>query len=164
VSGRLFLRNHAQSAALDLRFLRRVIQTLVRDLLHRNVLELGIYVMSGEEMTRLNETFLQHRGVTDVITFDYAEPFPKGPIQGEIFVCLDEARVQACRFRTTWQNELARYVVHGLLHLDGYDDRRKADRLKMKRRENQLLRQLARKFPLEQLGNAAPWRGRVSPP
>ena len=104
-------------------------------------------------MTGLNETFLRHRGVTDVITFNYAERPDGAPLQGEIFVCLDEARVQATRFGTSWQEELVRYIVHGILHLQGYDDRRKIDRLRMKRRENQLLKQLTQTFALEAIGH-----------
>ena len=44
---------------------------------------------------------------------------------GKSFVCLDEAVRQARRFHTTWQSELVRYVVHGVLHLLGYDDQRR---------------------------------------
>ena len=72
-------------------------------------------------MTRLNETFLHHSGSTDVITFDYASR-PNTPIlQGEIFVCVDEAVEQARRFCCAWQEEIIRYVIHGVLHLTGFD-------------------------------------------
>jgi probable rRNA maturation factor len=64
-------------------------------------------------------------------------------INGELFICVDEAIRQAKRFRTTWQSELMRYIVHGVLHLLGHDDHRAADRLKMKREENRLVRKLA---------------------
>ena len=119
-------------------------------------------------MTRLNETFLRHKGPTDVITFDYAEkaklaprrrslpPRPgrqkAGPaLHGEIFICLNEAVSQACQFRTSWQSELARYLIHGLLHLNGFDDRKAADRREMKRAEDRLLKKTARRFPLSKL-------------
>jgi rRNA maturation RNase YbeY len=72
-------------------------------------------------------------------------------LQGEIFICPAEAKVQARRFRTTWTSELTRYLVHGLLHLQGYDDLRAADRRRMKRREGRLLRQLSRQFDLREL-------------
>jgi probable rRNA maturation factor len=65
------------------------------------------------------------------------------PLHGEIFICLDEALLQARRFRTTWPSELVRYVVHGVLHLCGYNDQNARQRRQMKRVENQLLRQLA---------------------
>ena len=134
-------------------FLRRIVRFLLRDFLCANGYELGIYILEGEEMTGLNETFLRHSGVTDVISFNYAERPDGGLLQGEIFVCVDEARVQAARFGTSWQEELVRYIVHGLLHLLGYDDRRKRDRLKMKRREDQLLKHLTETFPLETLAH-----------
>lgn len=151
MSNSLTLCNHVRSQQLDVAFLRRVVRVLLRELLGAKVRELGIYVVAAGEMTRLNEIYLRHRGVTDVIAFNYAECPNRAPIQGEIFVCVDEARIQAKRFGASWQKELVRYLVHGILHLVGYDDRRRADRLKMKRRENQLLKHLAHTFPLETL-------------
>jgi rRNA maturation RNase YbeY len=116
-------------------------------------------------MTRVNETFLHHDGSTDVITFDHRLGVPpsggstarnrlKSELQtlhGEIFICVEEAVIQAKRFRTTWQSEIIRYAIHGLLHLKGFDDHRTADRRAMKREENRLLRQLSRRFPISKL-------------
>jgi probable rRNA maturation factor len=114
----------------------------LRDLLRIETFELGLYLVGAEEMTWLNETFLRHAGTTDVITFDYGAPGPADGAFGEIFVCLDEAVRQARRFRTTWRRELTRYVVHGVLHLRGYNDHRANDRRAMKRVEDRLLRTL----------------------
>jgi probable rRNA maturation factor len=107
-------------------------------------------------MTRLNETFLRHEGSTDVITFDHSEPGTRNleqgtDIHGELFVCVDEAILQARRFRSSWQSEVVRYIIHGVLHLLGHDDRRVADRRKMKLAENRLLRLMATRFALSQL-------------
>ena len=60
------------------------------------------------------------------ITFNYQEDAQQGGWCGEIFVSVDDAVASAPRFRATWQLELARYLVHGMLHLRGYDDRRPA--------------------------------------
>ena len=154
MSESLTVHNRARSQRLNLVFLRRIIRCLLRELLGADVRELGIYVVGEEEMTKLNETFLRHKGVTDVITFNYAEHPNRAPIQGEIFICIDEARLQAKRFGASWQQELVRYALHGILHLLGYDDRRKADRLRMKRQENRLLKQLADAFCFEALAVA----------
>lgn len=83
-------------------------------------------------------------------------------IHGELFVCLDEAVGQSRRFKTIWQSELVRYLVHGVLHLIGHDDRLPAARRQMKREENRLLAQLARRFSFRRLAKArsANWNGR----
>ena len=119
-------------------------------------IDLGICLTDAAEITRLNETFVRHKGATDVITFDYSEQSSvqsqPGHLHAEIFICLDEALRQARRFRTTWQSELVRYLVHGVLHLSGYDDQAPAPRLEMKRAEDLWLRSLSKEFPLQKLG------------
>jgi probable rRNA maturation factor len=125
--------------------------------LRRDDFELGVYVVAAAEMTYLNETFLGHQGSTDVITFNYADGVPPAGHQaterlhGEIFICLDEAQLQARRFRTVWQSELVRYLVHGVLHLCGYNDQRPASRREMKRVEDRTLRQLGQTFDFRKL-------------
>ncbi len=168
--------NRQRKRAVDLRVLRRIVQTLLSDLLQIRRAELGICLVAAPEMTRLNETFLRCAGSTDVIAFDYArQPTPDPSLEGnrapcvclssppgrgqgwvlcgEIFVCVDEAVVQARRFRTSWQSELVRYIVHAILHLLGFDDARPIARRKMKREENRLLRELTSRFPLTGLAN-----------
>jgi probable rRNA maturation factor len=148
VSLRLLLRNRQRAWPVDSRRLRRIAQTLLLDSFHVRDADLGIYLVAAPEITRLNEQFLQHRGSTDVLAFDYSDGTGTAPLHGEIFVCVDEAVRQARRFRTTWPCELVRYLVHGLLHLHGYDDHRPADRRRMKHQEDRLLRALRRQFDL----------------
>jgi probable rRNA maturation factor len=151
VSGTLTLRNRHRTHRVDMRLLRRIVQRLVQDALPDKSFDLGVYLVAAPEMTRLNETFLQHQGSTDVITFNYTEPPDSESLHGEIFVCLDEAECQARRFRTTWQSELVRYVVHGVLHLLGYDDQQSRARLRMRAAENDLVRRLAHEFAFRDL-------------
>jgi probable rRNA maturation factor len=129
--------------------------------------ELNLCLVAAPEMTRLNETFLRHAGSTDVITFDYGFGVPPSggrvsqsqnrlkpghqTLHGEIIVCVDEAVWQARKFRASWQSELVRYIVHGVLHLLGFDDSRVEVRRRMKREENRLLDGLSRRFSLAQL-------------
>lgn len=102
-------------------------------------------------MTRLNRKFLGHEGSTDVITFNYSDPAAPALLVGEIFICLDEASRQCRRFRTSWQGEVLRYLVHGVLHLCGHDDQAPAKRRRMKSLENRLVKKLSRRFPPESL-------------
>ena len=140
--------------------MKQIAEALLADL-EIGEAELGINLVAAREMALLNETFLRHEGSTDVITFDYsakekrkAESGKRKLLQGEIFICVDEAVSQAKIFKTTWQSETARYLVHGVLHLLGHDDRRAADRRRMKQEENRLLRRLSRRFSLAHLGRA----------
>jgi probable rRNA maturation factor len=172
----LSLCNGQRVRRVDLRQLRRITQALLRETWPQGSFDLAVYVVAEPEMIRLNETYLRHKGSTDVITFDYAEearlasglPLSGSAawsakerqdacpphLHGEIFVCLDEAVTQAGRFHTTWQSELMRYVVHGVLHLLGYDDVVSQARKKMKAAEDALVRQLARQFDFHRLGIA----------
>lgn len=151
MSGTLVLSNRQRARRLDTKFLRDIIRTLLTEELARNDFEVGISIVGEEAMTRLNESFLRHKGSTDVITFDYSETSRPKYLAGEIFVCLDEALAQAPRFRVTWQNELVRYIVHGILHLSGFDDKTAEARRKMKREENRLMRRLTAHFSLDRL-------------
>jgi rRNA maturation RNase YbeY len=177
VSGTLTLRNRHRSRRVNLRLLRRIAQALLRETQPDGSFDLGVYLVAAPEMTRLNENYLQHKGPTDVITFDYAEKVGQASrlsssgaiaghakdrrdacptlLHGEIFICLDEAVSQARRFHTTWQSELVRYVVHGVLHLLGYDDRNSPARRRMKMAEGALVRGLARQFVFRALSR--PW-------
>jgi probable rRNA maturation factor len=146
----VLLRNHQRSQPLDSRLLRRIIRTLLVEVLDRREFQLEVHIVGAEDITRLNETYLRHRGRTDVIAFDYAEAGDTA-LQGEIFVCVPEAVAQARRFRTSWQRELVRYLVHALLHLTGYDDRTTAARRKMKRAEDAALLRLATEYYLDKV-------------
>lgn len=156
------IQNRQKTRALDVRLLRQVTNELLAQFAQLTRVELGLNLVAAAEMTHVNETFLQHEGSTDVITFDYREPAPSVPdpkpqtpnpieVCGELFICVDEAILQARRFQTQWPVEVVRYVVHGLLHLQGYDDHAAADRREMKREENRLVRLLAARFPLSRL-------------
>jgi probable rRNA maturation factor len=160
------LANRQRTRKINQRLLKQIAAALLADLKIENG-ELGVHLVAAPEMIRLNGKFLLHAGPTDVITFDYSDsrrqtrdPGPKTPVPrrqllGEIFICVDEAVLQAREFRTSWQSEIVRYLVHGVLHLLGHDDSRPAERRTMKRAENRRLRELSRRFSLAQLARPA---------
>jgi probable rRNA maturation factor len=150
VSGELAILNRQRKKAVNLPVVRRLVTRLMNGIIAARDYELTIHIVGAAEMEKENHAHLGHCWSTDVITLDYSEPF--WPLAGEIIVCADEAMIQAVRFRTSWQAEVARYIVHGILHLQGYDDRRAADRRKMKRREDAVMRALSREFDLRKLG------------
>ena len=153
MSGSLAIANRQRTVSLNTRLLRGIIKALLTELLNLDVFDLSIIMVRAPEMARINQNFLQHEGSTDVITFDYAETGTRDTRHATRSLHgIDDAIAQAKEFRTTWQTELARYVIHGALHLRGYDDIRAADRRKMKREENRLVKEMARLFPLKELG------------
>lgn len=108
--------------------------------------ELGFHFVSAREMARVNWDFLRHEGSTDVITFDHGSR--KGRLHGECFISVPDAVAQAAEFGRPWTEELARYVIHGVLHLEGFDDLAPGPRRVMKRHENRLVAWANRRFDL----------------
>jgi probable rRNA maturation factor len=154
--------SNRQRKKINLRLLRQILRALLAEL-KIHAAELGINLVATREMILINETFLKHKGSTDVITFDHgekrkAEIGKRKLLHGELFVCVDEAVLQAKQFGTNWPSEIVRYIVHGVLHLVGHDDLKPDLRRKMKRAENLLLRKLAKKFSLAQIGGASKLR------
>ncbi len=133
---------------MNLSLLQEMTLALARALFPDRSHEVGVYFVGRKKMAELNEKYVGHEGPTDVITFDYSEG---KTMHGEIFICPDVALTHAKEFKTTPQMELVRYLVHGLLHLRGYDDRTPAKRAKMKRAEDKWVRWAAATFPCEKV-------------
>jgi len=103
------------------------------------LLDVDIAVVGAEEMAQLNERYHGYVGPTDVLSFDLSGPRDAG-ISAEIIVCADVAVAEAAKRGGRPQNELLLYIVHGLLHLMGYDDpARTAEAEWMHVRETELL-------------------------
>ena len=99
----------------------------------RNTGDVRVVLINHARCIRLNEVFLRHRGTTDVISFPLGEG---NDLEGEIYLNLDQASVQAKQYGVSGRNETIRLVVHGTLHLLGYDDTTAALRRVMKLRED----------------------------
>ena len=84
----------------------------------------------------MNIKYLQHDYFTDIITFDYCE---KNILSGDLFISIDSVRENANFYGTEFKEELNRVIVHGLLHLIGYDDHSPEDIATMRSKENYYL-------------------------
>jgi len=118
---------------------------------------LCVVLVGDAEMTELNRRWLGQEGATDVIAFGHGGPGAAaeraGSLCGDVVISLDTARRAARRFRTSWQAEVVRYLVHGFLHLRGFDDKTPSARRQMKRAESTLLKILSRRFDFRGLGS-----------
>jgi rRNA maturation RNase YbeY len=116
----------------------------VRSALRAERVETGkvtVIGISDPVCRRMNRRFLGHDYTTDVISFPLGTA---GKLEGEVYVNLDRAHVQARVYGVTPGHEAARLVIHGTLHLAGYDDRTPAKARRMRRQEDQIL---SRVFP-----------------
>ena len=97
---------------------------------------------SDEYLLLINKQYLQHDTYTDIITFDYSEGDSAQPISGDIFISIERVKENAEKFSTTFENELHRVIIHGVLHLLGYKDKTKAAKAQMTSKEDYYLKQL----------------------
>ena len=98
---------------------------------------LPINFISSDEITIINQKYLKHNYSTDIITFNYSGNLNN--LDGEIFISYEDAESNSTRYKNTLNEEILRLVIHGMLHLIGYDDIKEKDFKKMKKLENQLL-------------------------
>jgi probable rRNA maturation factor len=84
-------------------------------------------------MRAVNKKYLKHDYVTDVLTFDLGDNI------GEVIICPQTAHANAKMYRTSTEKEIVLYVIHGLLHLAGFDDHNHRDMLRMRRMEEKLI-------------------------
>jgi rRNA maturation RNase YbeY len=101
-----------------------------------NVSNLEINFISGVDIRLINKTYLNHHYTTDIITFNYSDVVKQ--IDGEIFISIEDALFNSKKFKVTLSDELVRLVIHGILHLLGYNDQTISDKKIMKRLENKL--------------------------
>ena len=121
------------------------IRSLIQKILHESGRAesgiLGVIFVDHETSQMINRQFLTHDYPTDVIAFEYDDGEDDGEDDkwGEIYINVQKAREQAVEYGVPYENELARLIIHGLLHLSGYDDQDDASRAEMKRREDELV-------------------------
>ena len=95
----------------------------------RKVEAVAVWLVSDRRISQLHLQFLCEKGPTDVITFH----------DGEIFISVETGRRNACEFGNSLMSEIKLYIVHGLLHLHGFDDRTPVDLKKMKHTQEKIL-------------------------
>jgi len=96
--------------------------------------ELNYIFCSDEYLLQINQQYLNHDTLTDIVTFDNSE-IP-GNITGDIFISIERIRENASKFNVSERDELHRVIIHGALHLLGYTDKSKADKVKMTEKED----------------------------
>lgn len=102
----------------------------------RRLGDISIIFCSDNYILDVNMKYLSHDYFTDIITFDYCEG---KTLSGDLFISIDSVRENASFYGSEFSDELNRVIVHGLLHLIGYDDHNEKDRKIMREKENYYL-------------------------
>lgn len=102
----------------------------------KNVGEIAYIFCSDKKILEVNKQYLQHDYYTDIITFDYCE---RDVLNGDIFISIETVSSNAEQFRVSFEEELRRILIHGILHLCGQDDKTPALRAEMTKKENEAL-------------------------
>lgn len=98
--------------------------------------EISYIFCNDSRILEVNRQYLQHDYYTDIITFDYTEG---DVISGDLFISLDTVRSNAEQVGTTYEDELNRVIIHGILHLCGINDKGPGERAIMEAAENKAL-------------------------
>lgn len=137
------VQNRQRAVAVKLRSLRGFAENALKECLKLpargsevppRLDEMSVALVSDRRIAELHRRFLNELGPTDVITFQH----------GEIFVSTETARRQARTFRTSLEHELRLYIVHGLLHMRGYDDKTPVGAAEMKRLQESVVKKINR--------------------
>lgn len=101
------------------------------------IADLNYVFVSDEELYEMNVKYLNHNTLTDIITFNYVE---NEIVSGDIFISVDRVKENAVVFNVSFENELLRVMVHGLLHLMNYNDKTDEEQELMTLKEDEKLK------------------------
>lgn len=95
--------------------------------------EVSIIFTSDNYILEINNQYLNHNYFTDIITFDYST---KSIIEGDIYISVDTVMSNSKKFHTSFNEEILRVIIHGILHLVGFKDKTTKEKLEMRRNED----------------------------
>ncbi len=119
--------------------LKRIVE-MIQKHEHRNFSQVEVVFVGDSKILEMNREYLGHDYLTDIITFPYhIHNDDNSPVEGTLYCCAPQIRRQSDDYGTTYDSEVLRVVIHGLLHLIGYDDRSDSQRIHMQALENKYI-------------------------
>jgi probable rRNA maturation factor len=103
----------------------------------RLISSLNFIFTTDSVLAPLNVIYLNHNTLTDIITFDYSNE--RRDIIGDVYISIDRVRENAAKFSTDFDEELHRVIIHGVLHLVGYNDKNASERAQIRKKEEAYL-------------------------
>lgn len=102
----------------------------------KELLQLTYIFCSDSYLHQINVEYLDHDTLTDIITFPYTEP---PLVEGDIFISIDRVKENAVKYDVSFEHELHRVIIHGVLHLCGYPDKTEEEAKVMRKKEEEAL-------------------------
>ena len=127
-----FLTENIKMPRLDRKAVRAWITSVAASYDGRRVGKVNYIFCNDERILQVNNEFLGHDYYTDIITFDYSEP---GVVSGDMYISLDTVFSNSSKFHTSYDTELLRVIIHGVLHLCGINDKGPGERAVMEAAE-----------------------------
>jgi len=141
------LKNFTVSTPENIKIDKRIVHSIVSELqkmLSFRIDSLNVNFISSDLMIEINKKHLNHDYDTDILTFNYSGSNLN--LDGEIFISIMQAIDNSIKFNVNLDSELIRLIIHGILHLLGYDDQKSSDKKKMKIEENMLTESLTKNY------------------
>ena len=108
---------------------------------HKKLGQIDYIFCSDEHLLQMNKQYLNHHTLTDIITFDYSNELT-AEVAGEIYISINRVRENAEVFKCTFNDELHRVMIHGVLHLCGFKDKTKNQKQIMRAQEDEAIQSL----------------------
>lgn len=133
------IRFFSEGVSFKLKHSRKTVRWIKETIAHESCTlgELAFIFCTDEYLMSINVDFLKHHTLTDIITFDHAEE--NGEISGDIFISVARVKENAPKFDSSFEEELHRVIIHGVLHLIGYSDKSPAQKNQMRKKEDAYL-------------------------
>ena len=108
---------------------------------NKKLKDLNVIFCSDDILFEINRKYMKHNTLTDIITFNFGEE--ADDILGEIYISIERVEENAKKYKKQFENELHRVIIHGVLHLIGYKDKKSQEKKEMKEKEDYYLTKLA---------------------
>ena len=131
-----FLTENIKMPKIDRKAVRAWIAAVAATYDGRKVGNLNYIFCNDDRILEVNKEFLGHDYYTDIITFDYSEP---GKVSGDMFISIETVETNSFKFHSSYDKELMRVIIHGVLHLCGINDKGPGERAVMEAAEEKAL-------------------------
>ena len=146
----LSVQNRQRAFKISSELIEQTVESVMNELFQNKKHELSIVFIGENRMAEINQQYLDHKGPTDVLTFNYPD---ESPPKSEILICPSVAYQHAKSHNVSLGSELTRYIIHGILHIQGYSDLTSKERSVMKQKENRTLNKISKLMPLDNISH-----------